>query len=927
MKKFSEEQQKIIDLDKGTHACLASAGSGKTEILTERVRKAILEEGIAPEKIACLTFTNRAAKSMRNRIEDILGEESNNFFVGNCHALAQQLISNQENSHKKYFLVEENAASLIWKLAKQNTLKRIKKSLPAAFQKNGDTPDTDCTKPTQAEWNSRLATGYREQLIPIYKLTSAAAESLEKVSGLNTKYEVSSYETLTFLSTPENFEKNKSNKLFKLYEAIHPVLQKGLLSGKLLQASLEKIKTIDENAFSNISLLSILIGREYERLKDYLRCYDLNDALIKASFIKSKEIEWCQIDEFQDLSPVQWALIQHHLKDSAHVMHFGDLNQSIYRFIGASIEVAEDTVGNKRKELSKNFRSPGNLVRFFNLYSEKNLNHKFKKRVVASETKMKGDLIHLYNLGSEEQEHEICNYVKSSYQKTNIAILCPTNNDVKRYSKKLKALQVKHFEVSSSDILKSKPALDFISFVRAINDKEDITAWSRLFWNFGQPEARKESNLKKLPKQILSLKIASDLWESGGRLIDFSKAPRIYDHYLSSFCKAIDNGYHYFDTETTGLDFTRDKIIQIAAVSGGVNLAPVETNLYCKAEKPVGESEKIHGISDKYLQLHGKNIGEQIKIFFIRTKGGPLIAHNLSFDEKMLSLAILENSAHDFYEFLSSYRFCTLDISRRFFPNLKNHKLGNLLQLFSLQGENSHNALDDVKAGKSLAHFLRENISGAVNEIDRVIDDHENAFENFRKKFSPLFYEIEKEFLSNGEMTVEELIDLYFQYQPLKKEENERKEQLKEKLLPWSYKNYGPMRAQDLVNKLSKDLLTAKEPDLITEKDLVVVSTVHRAKGLEFDTVLMPEVVSASYPPYPVMKEKNLSEKMKLIDEQKRLLYVGITRAKNNLIIGTCNRVTRYNKITGDSFFIRTGPCEFISPVLNEMESKEAIDI
>ena len=60
-------QQYVINLQEGQHLVLAAPGCGKTQILTERIRKA-LEQGIAIEDMLCLTFTNRAARGMMERI-------------------------------------------------------------------------------------------------------------------------------------------------------------------------------------------------------------------------------------------------------------------------------------------------------------------------------------------------------------------------------------------------------------------------------------------------------------------------------------------------------------------------------------------------------------------------------------------------------------------------------------------------------------------------------------------------------------------------------------------------------------------------------------------------------------------------------------------------------------------------------------------
>ncbi|MGC9503162.1 UvrD-helicase domain-containing protein [Baaleninema sp.] len=65
--KLNPEQKAIIDRLVGTILVLAPVGTGKTSVLAERVVRAI-REGVDPKRILCLTFTNRAAKEMKERL-------------------------------------------------------------------------------------------------------------------------------------------------------------------------------------------------------------------------------------------------------------------------------------------------------------------------------------------------------------------------------------------------------------------------------------------------------------------------------------------------------------------------------------------------------------------------------------------------------------------------------------------------------------------------------------------------------------------------------------------------------------------------------------------------------------------------------------------------------------------------------------------
>ncbi len=93
---LNDEQQKaVITLD-GPLLIQAGAGSGKTKTLTHRVAR-ILQEGFAhPQQILAVTFTNKAAKEMRERVASLLGENPNNRsflpFMGTFHGICVRLL-------------------------------------------------------------------------------------------------------------------------------------------------------------------------------------------------------------------------------------------------------------------------------------------------------------------------------------------------------------------------------------------------------------------------------------------------------------------------------------------------------------------------------------------------------------------------------------------------------------------------------------------------------------------------------------------------------------------------------------------------------------------------------------------------------------------------------------------------------------------
>ena len=85
-------QQEVIEAEGGNHLVLASPGCGKTQILAERICRAH-ENGVDYADMLCLTFTNRAARGMTERIARRMGDEvTGEIFVGNVHRYCSRFL-------------------------------------------------------------------------------------------------------------------------------------------------------------------------------------------------------------------------------------------------------------------------------------------------------------------------------------------------------------------------------------------------------------------------------------------------------------------------------------------------------------------------------------------------------------------------------------------------------------------------------------------------------------------------------------------------------------------------------------------------------------------------------------------------------------------------------------------------------------------
>lgn len=864
-----ESQRRVIGAYNGYHLVLAPPGCGKTQILTERIRHAHEEYGVKYDDMLCLTFTNRAARGMLERIRAYIDDvEVEKVFVGNVHRFCSKFLFEYNLIPAESSIIdEEDAVSIIARYLDEDEVEVMGNS-------------------------SRRKT---------YDEIVHFSHFMHQIIHRHPK---------ELRSHPECVNGDDIVAMRNICDVQQMAFDADGM-GEIYTHSDSYLSQMDTEAYDYgtrqvmiRTLKKMTLARQYDDYKQKNKLLDFEDLLIltydalmdeRFRLLNCKFYRWIQVDEVQDLNPLQLAIIDAITdKDNGKftVMYLGDEQQAIFSFMGAKVSTL-DTLrklcANNLHHLYVNHRSPKYLLEVFNEYAITVLNIP-RALLPKADNVTSASGKELRVLRSSVVESEFFDVARMAqnffmdFPNETTAIIVNSNSDADLMSAELNKRRLQHFKVSGVDLFSTPEMKLLMAHLSILSNEHNFIAWSRMLKGLRVFDAN--ATARQFMRSLLDHSmLPSDflLYDEGTYLQDF------FDVFSTDEIVV-------FDTETTGLNIYEDDIIQLAAVKmrQGKAVDGSHFNMYITTRREI--PRKLGDIDNPVLVEMAKNHlyspVEALQRFIDYVGDDVLIAHNANFDYHILENNLcrylpqvkLEKSCPKFFDSLKLIRLVE--------PELKEYKLKYLLSVLQLPGENSHLADADVNATCGLLCYCYEKAKQLIPEQkafmmhERVKSRIEVLRRNYHEFYLRSLKKLYVPYHEERPAIVDEMDEFYHYL-------------LKEGLITEIQNLHYVIRyiTDDMVDldnepslavQLSNHIIemnTLKEADLCNSRsidDRIFVSTVHKAKGLEFDNVIVFDAVEGRYPNYYHQNNANM------VAEDARKFYVAMTRAEKRLYVSMC---------------------------------------
>ncbi len=428
-RELNAEQVAAARKTEGPALILAGAGSGKTRTITYKIAYLISDRNVDPRRILAVTFTNKAAREMKSRIQQILSGKVNLEWMGTFHSICVRVL----------------------RLCLSN--ERILQTLGWKVNRNFSIYDDDDQK--------RIL---KEILKPIFA-EDMDAQKLKQVRSAISRYKNSVYR-----------EPRPDGTYRMVLQTPTVAMEKAAFPDQKQMAGIYfdyQAKLAEANAMDFDDLL--------------LNTVDLFQRLPQVALQFANRFQYVVVDEYQDTNDVQYELLKLLIdRTRQNVTVVGDDDQSIYGWRGANIEIirnfSRDFDGVTFFKLERNYRSSANIVKGAgSVIAHNDRPQEMTKNVYSKEPP--GEPIHVVNVLADTFEAEqiarrILDAGKESYAET--AIFYRTNAQSRAIEKALNDRRIPCVIYGGTRFWDRKEVRDILAYMRLLSNPKDDAAFLRI---------------------------------------------------------------------------------------------------------------------------------------------------------------------------------------------------------------------------------------------------------------------------------------------------------------------------------------------------------------------------------------------------------------------------------------------------------------
>ena len=211
LENLNDKQQEAVEYMAGPLLILAGAGSGKTRVLTYKIAYLLEKEIVKPWQILAITFTNKAAKEMKERIEALVGQVSNDMWLGTFHSVCVRILKREIE-----LLGYTRDFNIFDEIDKEKVIKEVMKKLnidekvyPVGLIKSEISKAKEAMKDEVAYQKDAMGDFRKEEIAKVYNMYQ---ETLKKNNSIDF-YDIIMLTVQLFLENPDRllYYQNKFN--------------------------------------------------------------------------------------------------------------------------------------------------------------------------------------------------------------------------------------------------------------------------------------------------------------------------------------------------------------------------------------------------------------------------------------------------------------------------------------------------------------------------------------------------------------------------------------------------------------------------------------------------------------------------------------------------------------------------------------------